>query len=140
VTATKSRPDKHKIIPLTCAPFILSPLTYIFNKIISKGIFPERLKFSEIKPLYKKGNMSDFSNYRPISLLTSFSKIIEKLMYNRLYYYFDQHKLFAKEQHGFKQNASMETATFSLLNTIFSILEQKKKNCWRSIHRFTESL
>jgi hypothetical protein len=52
------------------APFILSPLTYIFNKILSKGIFPERLKFSEIKPLYKKGNVSDFSNYRPISLLT----------------------------------------------------------------------
>jgi len=55
-----------------CVPFILSPLTYIFNKILTKGIFPERLKFSEIKPLLKKGNMSDFSNYRPISLLTSF--------------------------------------------------------------------
>ena len=114
-----------KILKIS-APFILSPLTYIFNKILFKGIFPERLKFSEIKPLYKKGNMSDFSNYRPISLLTSFSKIIEKLIYNRLYDYFDQHKLLAKEQHGFKQNASTETATFSLLNTIFSFLEQKK--------------
>ena len=45
-----------KILKIS-APFILSPLTYIFNKILSKGIFPERLKFSEIKPLYKKGNM-----------------------------------------------------------------------------------
>jgi hypothetical protein len=52
------------------APFILSPLTYIINKIVSKGTLPERLKFSEIKPLHKKGNVSDFSNYRPISLLT----------------------------------------------------------------------
>ena len=56
----------------TSAPFILSPLTYIFNKIISKGIFPERLKFPEIIPVHKKGNESDFSNYRPISILTSF--------------------------------------------------------------------
>jgi len=46
---------------------------------ISTGIFPERLKFSEVSPLFKKGDISEFSNYRPISLLTSFSKIIEKL-------------------------------------------------------------
>ena len=110
----------------TSAPFILSPLTYIFNKIISKGIFPERLKFSEIIPVHKKGNESDFSNYRPISILPSFSKIIEKMLYNRLYHYFTQHKLFAKEQHGFRQNNSTDTAAFSLLNTIFSSLEQKK--------------
>ena len=44
------------------APYILSPLTYISNKMLSKGVFPDRLKFSEVKPLYKKGNTSDFSN------------------------------------------------------------------------------
>jgi hypothetical protein len=108
------------------APFILSPLTHIFNKIIYKGIFPERLKYSEVKPIFKKGKVSDFSNYRPISLLTSFSKIFEKLIYNRLYQYLDHHQLFVKEQHGFKQNTSTETATFSLLNTIFSCLEKKE--------------
>jgi hypothetical protein len=65
------------------------------------------------------------TNYRPISLLTSFSKIIEKLLYNR-YHYFTQYKLFAREQHGFRQNNSTDTAAFSLLNIIFSFLEQKK--------------
>ena len=60
------------------APYVLSTLTYIFNKILLTGIFPERLKFSEEKPLFKKGDITDFSNYKTISLLTSFSKIIEK--------------------------------------------------------------
>jgi hypothetical protein len=54
-------------------PYVLSPLTYIFNKILSTGIFPDRLKFADVKPLYKKGDKTEFSNYRLISLLTSFS-------------------------------------------------------------------
>ena len=70
------------------APYILSPLTHIFNKILSNGIFPERLKFSEVKPLFKKGLSTEFSNYRPISLLITFSKITEKIIYKRLYNYF----------------------------------------------------
>ena len=57
-------------------PFIISPLTYICNKSLSSGIFPSRLKFSEIKPLPKKGDRTDITNFRLISLLTSFSKIM----------------------------------------------------------------
>jgi len=66
-----------KILKIS-APYILSPLTFICNKILITGVFPERMKFSEVKPLYKKGNTMDLSNYRPISLVTSFSKIFEK--------------------------------------------------------------
>jgi hypothetical protein len=53
-------------------PYIISPLTYIFNKTLATGIFPDWLKFSEVKPIFKKGDKTDFTNYRPISLLTSF--------------------------------------------------------------------
>jgi hypothetical protein len=67
------------------SPFIISPLTYINNKMLSMGIFPERLKYAEIKPLYKEGCKKDPLNYRPISLLTSFSKIFEKIILSRLY-------------------------------------------------------
>ena len=90
------------------------------------GIFPERLKFSEAKPLYKKGNSSDFSNYRPISLLTYFSKVIEKVIYKGLYHYLDQQKVFVSEQHGFRQKTSTKTASFTLLNTILSSLDKKE--------------
>jgi hypothetical protein len=51
-------------------PFISSLQNYICYKVLIKGIFPDRLKFSIIKPLYKKGNKKYVSNYRPISLLT----------------------------------------------------------------------
>jgi len=108
------------------APYVVSPLTYITNKILSSGIFPERLKYSEVKPLYKNGNASDLSNYRPISLLISFSKVIEKILHKRLYYFFDQQKIFAKEQHGFRLKTSTETAAFSLLETVLKALNNKK--------------
>jgi hypothetical protein len=60
-------------------PYILSPLTYLCNLMISSGVFPSRLKYAEIIPVHKKGEKSNISNYRPISLLNSFSKILKKL-------------------------------------------------------------
>jgi len=65
-------------------PFILSPLIYICNKMLSTGVFPTRLKFSQISPMFKTSDKTDMSAYRPISLLTSFSKLFEKVIYNRL--------------------------------------------------------
>jgi hypothetical protein len=66
------------IILKLSAPFIISPLTYICIAILYIGIFPDRSKYAIIKPIFKKGDYQDITNYRPISLLTSFSKIIEK--------------------------------------------------------------
>jgi hypothetical protein len=48
------------------------------------GVFPDRLKYAIVKPCFKKGNMQEISNYRPLSLLTPFSKVIEKLVYKKL--------------------------------------------------------
>ena len=55
------------IIKLT-APFITSPLTHICNAILSTGVFPDRLKYAVVKPIFKKGNKQDVSNYRPINI------------------------------------------------------------------------
>jgi hypothetical protein len=84
------------------APFIISPLTYIFNKVLLTGIFPDRLKYPEVQPLFKKGEKTEIKNYRPISLLPSFSKI-EKIIYKRLISHFTDNNLLANEQFGFRK-------------------------------------
>ena len=80
------------------APYVLSPLTYIFNKVLSTGVFPERLKCLEVRPLLKKGDITEFSNYRPISLLTSFFKVIEKIIFKRLYNYLNDNNILVGDQ------------------------------------------
>jgi Notch-like protein len=60
------------------APYISSPLNYICNKSLRSGTFPTRLKYSIVKSIFKKGDWENMANYRPIALLTSFSKVFEK--------------------------------------------------------------
>jgi hypothetical protein len=70
-----------------CDVFISTPFSYICNMSISTGVFPERLKYAVVNPLYKSGDKADITNYRPISMLTVSSKILEKVMHSRLTQY-----------------------------------------------------
>jgi len=99
-------------------PFITSPLTYICNKSLSSGIFPSQLKFSEIKPLHKKGDRLDITNFILISLLTSSSKILEKVICTRLYQHISQNYILATEQYSFRNNSSTERVSFKVINAI----------------------
>jgi hypothetical protein len=67
-----------------CTQFIKKPLVNIYNASLESGIFPDQLKIANVKPLHKNGDIKNIQNYRPISLLPVFSKILEKLMYNML--------------------------------------------------------
>jgi hypothetical protein len=106
-------------------PFIISPLTYICNKSLSTGTFPTRLKYSQINPIFKKGNKAGMSNYRPISLLTAFTKVFEKVIYKRLHYHIKSNNTLAKEQYGFMNNSSTEIASYNLINDILKALNSK---------------
>jgi hypothetical protein len=97
------------------------------------------LKFSEVKPLFKKGATTEFSNYKPISLLTSFSKVIQKIIYKRLYRYLSKHNILINEQFGFREKSSTDTATYALLNTLMLSLD-KEKFCWWLILLPTKSI
>jgi sarcosine oxidase/L-pipecolate oxidase len=80
----------------------MSPLTYICNAILNSGIFPDRLKYTIIKPIFKKGDDQEIMNYGPISMLTSFSKVIEKLIYARLLDHINTNCILVNEEYGFR--------------------------------------
>jgi len=84
--------------------YICSPLTYICNKSFLSGIFPAYFKFSITKPIYKKGDRMNPTNYRPILLLTSFLKVFEKPLYIRLSEHFYSSKLLVGNQFGFRKD------------------------------------
>lgn len=72
-----------------CKNSIVGPLSYIINISINKGIFPDLLKYSIVRPIYKKGDKTQLENFRRISLLPVFSKVYEKLICNRLVSYLE---------------------------------------------------
>jgi len=115
----------NQIAKLT-APFITSPLTYICNAVLSTGVFPDRLKYAIVKPIFKKGNKQEISNYRPISLLTSFSKIIEKFIYARLHVHIDMNNILVHELYGLRAHSSTEQAAFNLINSILSAMNNNQ--------------
>ena len=105
--------------------FICSPLTYIFIKSVSTGIFPERLKYSVVKPFHRKGTKTDPSNYRPMSMVTAFSTVLGKVLYNRLMDYLNSNNLLNSQQFGFRKRLSTDNAIFKLTHEILNALNKK---------------
>jgi hypothetical protein len=106
--------------------YIISPIINISNKMLSQGVYPERLKFALIKPIYKNGDKSSPSNYRPISLLPAFSKIFEKLIYERLFDHLGKNTILSEHQYGFRKDMSTENASYMLLNDILTAMNSKQ--------------
>jgi hypothetical protein len=118
-----------KILKQSITYTISSPLTHICNLMISTGIFPTRLKFAEIKPLYKKSEIVSTSNYKPIYLLTSFSKKKKKIVYTRLIRHLNHNHISVDEQFGFKTKSSTDLASYKLINYVLMSLNDKLLVC-----------
>ena len=82
--------------------YIAKPLSDICNKSFTQGVFPDNMKIGKVIPLYKAGDRNVFSNYRPISLLSQFSKILEKLFNERLDKFIDKCNVLNNSQYGFR--------------------------------------
>ena len=96
-------------------------LSYLINNSFKYGIFPDYLKVSLIKPIFKKGDPKAMDSYRPISLLPAFSKIFELIMSERLVSFMRQNNLFCESQHGYLKGKSTQTAIFECVKTVESL-------------------
>ena len=116
---------------------ILKTFKYFFSFWLSKlvnqcfliGIFPDILKIAKVTPLHKKESKLNYLNYRPISLLSVFNKIYEKLIYSRSYHFLNQNKLINSNQFGFRSNHSTNHALLNLTERIKSLVDTGKYVC-----------
>ena len=104
---------------------ITYPLCHIFNASLSEGTFPDRMKMAEVIPLYKGKDVDLMINYRPILLLITLSKLLEKIMYTRLYGYLETQNLLYPSQYGFRSKRSCEQVIMKLVG---NILQSKNRN------------
>ena len=98
------------------AEIICSSLTKIFNRSLQCGIFPDDLKNAFVSPIYKNGDKSDRSNYRPISVLSTVAKVFEKLVYSQIISYIDDSKILSNSQFGFQKGHSTTTSLLNATN------------------------
>ena len=86
-------------------------------------VSPDKLKIARVSPVYKAADIGDLTNYRPISVLLSFSKVLEKIMYNRLFSYASQQKILYLKEFGFQAGHSTEHAILQLANQLHESFE-----------------
>lgn len=106
---------------------IAEPLAYIFNQSMESGAFPTAWKIAVVVPIHKSGSRSDPSNYRPISLLGSISKLLERIVNRRLVKFLETQNVLTDRQFGFRQGRSTEDAVSLLTNTVVSHLVKGQK-------------
>lgn len=97
---------------------------HLCHKSLSTGIFPDNLKIAKVLPSFKAGDKSLLTNYRPISILPFFSKIIERVMYNKVYNHLVTNKLLFEQQFGFQKNNSTDHAVLHLVDQLSKNFEK----------------
>lgn len=103
---------------------LIQPLKHIINLSLSQGVFPNELKIANVIPLFKSGDSALFNNYRPISLLTAFSKIFERIFYARLLNFLNKEDILFKFQFGFRIKHSTYMALLTLVDFITSAIDK----------------
>ena len=105
------------------------PLSQLINLSFNKGVFRSSLKLAKVIPIHKKGDTQDRNNYRPISLLSNLSNIIEKLIHKRLYSFLHQNDCLFTYQFGFRNHHSTNHALISITEKIRKSPDEGKFAC-----------
>lgn len=126
----KSSPGEDKIsskILKFLNSVIAKPLCYIFNLCFEKGIFPNKLKISIVTPVYKTGDRTIVSNYRPISVISNIGKVLEKCIKSRLLEHLNYNKILSLNQYGFTEGMSTDDGMYEVMKDIYNSVDNKKK-------------
>ena len=105
---------------------IAVPLSDIINFSFTNGTYPDQLKIAKVCPIFKDGSKNEFSNYRPISVIPSFSKIFEKIISNRLLSYINKFDIFNPAQYGFRKNHSTYMAMLNLYDKVSEAIDNNE--------------
>ena len=103
-----------------------APFTEIYNESILSGEFPEIFKISKVTPIFKSGSLSELGNYRPIAVISPFSKLLERLVYDQLVSYLEKECLLFNFQFGFGKGYSTEYAILETVEKLKSAVHDQK--------------
>lgn len=107
-------------------PYLNPIITPLFNLSLSTGTFPNKLKMARVTTIHKGGSFIDQTNFRPISILNAFSKILETLMYNRVNEFCNAHNILSEYQFSFLQKRSTESALQCFTNDVLSSFDNNE--------------
>lgn len=105
---------------------ICSVISHFVNLCVSKGVYPDELKKAIIRPIYKQGQHSEYTNYRPIAILNTLNKITEKLIMGQITSFLENNNILSDIQHGFRPNRSTDTALSQFTDDINKMLNEQK--------------
>ena len=108
---------------------IAQPVTHLINLTLEQGSFPSQLKLAKVVPIYKSKDPLSISNYRPVSVLPALSKIYERVIYNRIHKFIDDHDILYKFQFGFRAKHSTSAAIAVLLDNIANAFNHNENVC-----------
>lgn len=106
-----------------------APISNIINQSFTLGVYPDILKTAKVVPIYKSGPTEACDNYRPISLLSNLSKVLEKTVYTRLYSYLERFNLIYDFQFGFRKSHSTTHALVSFTTSVSDALDRGEYAC-----------
>ena len=108
---------------------LFKPLVILFNLSFASGVVPDKFKIASVIPIYKKSSHNNLINYRPISLLSIFNILLEKLMAKRLTHFIEKHELIYSKQFGFRRNHSTVQTGLSITDKIQTAIDAHEYSC-----------
>ena len=110
-------------------PSVLNPIVHLFNLSLKTGYIPDHYKQAKVIPIYKSLDKEDFTNYRPLSLLSTFSKLLEKLVSKQIFRFLHKYEILYEHQCGFQPKHDTTQPILQLLDKIYEGLNSEDQFC-----------